>query len=95
MVKLTERRDEVLASLERLPAPKRSVLGRERDEHLVDRTRLSSALEGIDDSLARARETEVRLRQQLGNPEQIRSELDGLDNEIRQLAKERDRLSTT
>jgi conjugative relaxase-like TrwC/TraI family protein len=92
VLELTERRDDLAASLERLPAPKRSVLGRERDEHLVDRTRLSSALEGIDDSLARARETEVRLRQQLGNPEQIRSELDGLDNEIRQLTKERDRL---
>ena len=40
----------------------------------------------------RARETEARLREQLGNPEQIRSELDGLDREIRQLAKDRDRL---
>jgi hypothetical protein len=92
VLELTERRGELAASLKRLPAPKRDVLGRERDEHIIDRTRLSSALEGIDGTLARARETEVRLRQQLGNPEQVLSELDGLDNEIRQLTNERDRL---
>jgi hypothetical protein len=40
----------------------------------------------------RALKAEVRLREQLGNPEQIRSELDGLDEEIRQLTKERDGL---
>jgi hypothetical protein len=92
LLELTERRDELSAGLERLPAPKRNVLGRERDEHIIDRTRLSAALKGADDSLARSRETEVRLREQLGNPEQIRSELAGLDNEIRQLTKERDGL---
>jgi hypothetical protein len=91
-LELTERRGELAASLERLPASKRSVLGRERDEHIIDRTRLSAALKGTGDTLARARETAVRLRQQLGNPEQIRSELDGLDREIRQLTKERDGL---
>jgi hypothetical protein len=92
VLNLTERRDELSAGLERLPAPKRSVLSRERDEHIVDRTRLSSALEGTDDSLARARETEVGLRHQLGDPEQVRSELDGLDREIRHLTNERHRL---
>ncbi len=78
--------------MERLPAPKRSLLGRERDEHIIDRTRLSSALNATDDAIVRARETEARLREQLGNPEQIRSELDGLDREIRQLTNERDGL---
>ena len=78
--------------MEGLPAPKRSLLGRERDEHLIDRTRLTSALNATDDAIARARETETRLREQLGNPEQIRSELDGLDQEIRQLTNERDGL---
>jgi hypothetical protein len=92
VLELTARRGELAAGLERLPASKRSVLGRERDEHIIDRTRLSSALEGIDGTLARARETETRLRDQLGNPEQIRSELDGLDNEIRHLTRECDRL---
>ena len=75
-----------------MPAPKRSLLGRERDEHIIDRTRLSSALDGTDDAIVRARETEARLREQLGNPEQIRSELDGLDREIRRLTQERDGL---
>ena len=78
--------------MERLPAPKRSLLGRERDEHIIDRVRLSSALNATDDAIVRAREAEARLRDQLGNPEQIRSELDGLDREIRQLTKERDGL---
>ena len=92
VLELTQRHGELAASLERLPTPKRSVLGRERDEHLIDRTRLSSALNGTHDAIVRARETETRLREQLGDPEQIRSELDGLDREIRQLTKERDRL---
>jgi hypothetical protein len=78
--------------LEGLPAPKRSLLGRERDEHIIDRVRLSSALNATDDAIVRAREAEVRLRERLGNPEQIRSELDGLDREIHQLTKERDGL---
>ena len=92
VLELTERRSGLAASLERLPGPKRNVVGRERDEHIIDRTRLSSAMDGIDDSLARARETEARLREQLGNPEQIRNELDGLDREIRHLSKQRDGL---
>ena len=88
-LQLTQSRDELSASLERLPAPKRNLLGRNRDEHLIDRTRLTSALNATDDAIVRARETETRLREQLGNPEQIRSELEGLDHEIRHLTKER------
>ena len=91
-LELTADRGELSASLERLPVPKRSLLCRERDEHIIDRTRLSSALDATDDAIVRARETEVRLRNQLGNPEQIRSELEGLDREIRRLTKERDGL---
>jgi conjugative relaxase-like TrwC/TraI family protein len=89
---LAQSRGELSASLEGLPAPKRSLLGRERDDHILDRVRLSSALDATDDAIVRARETEARLREQLGNPEQVRSDLDGLDREIRQLTKERDGL---
>jgi len=92
VLELTERRGELSASLGRLPASKRSVLRRERDEYLIDRTRLSAALNGTDDAIARAGEAELRLREQLGDPEQIRSELDGLDREIRLLTTERDGL---
>jgi conjugative relaxase-like TrwC/TraI family protein len=91
-LELAQSRGELSASLEVLPAPRRSVLGRERDEHIIDRVRLSSALNATDDAIARARETEARLREQLGNPEQVRSELDGLDREIHQLTKQRDGL---
>jgi hypothetical protein len=91
-LELTADRGELSASLEGLPVPKRSLLGRERDEHILDRVRLSSALDATDGAIVRARETEVRLCERLGNPEQIRSELDGLDREIHQLTKERDGL---
>jgi hypothetical protein len=89
VLELTERRDELSASLERLTAPRRSALGHERDDHLIDRTRLSTALTGTDDAIVRVREAEVRLRDLLGDPEQIHSELDGLDREIRVLTSER------
>ena len=92
VLELTANCRELSASFDRLPTPKRNLLGRDRDEHLVDRTRLTSALNATDDAIARARETETRLREQLGNPEQIRSELDGLDQEFRQLTNERDRM---
>jgi hypothetical protein len=88
-LELSQNRGELSASLDGLPAPKRSLVGRERDEHIIDRLRLSSALNATDDAIVRAREAETRLREQLGNPEQIRSELDGLDREIRQLSTER------
>ena len=89
---LTANRGELSASLGGLRAPKRSRLGRARDEHIIDRVRLSSALNATDDAIVHARRAETRLREQLGNPEQIRSELDGLDQEIRQLTNERDGL---
>jgi hypothetical protein len=88
-LELTADRGELSASLERLPAPKRSLLGRERDGHIIDRVRLSSALNATDDAIVRTLETQARLREQLGNPEQVRSELDGFDREIRQLTEER------
>jgi conjugative relaxase-like TrwC/TraI family protein len=88
-LELSQNRGELAASLEGLPAPKRGLLGRDRDEHIIDRTRLASALNATDDAIARARKAETRLREQLGDPEQIRSELDGLDQEIRQLTIER------
>jgi conjugative relaxase-like TrwC/TraI family protein len=91
-LELTADRGELSASLESLPAPKRNLLRRDRDDHILDRTRLSSALNATDDAIVRARETEVRLRDQLGNPEQIRSELEGLDREIHRLTKQRDGL---
>ena len=75
-------RRAVARALERLPAPKRSLLGRDRDPHLVDRTRLTSALDGTDDAIdARPRSRSRVCVSELGDPEQIRSELDGLDRD--------------
>ena len=75
--------------MERLSSPTRSLLGRVRDPDLVERVRLTSALGGIDQAIDRARQAETALRERLGDPEQIRAELDGLDRAITQLEHER------
>jgi conjugative relaxase-like TrwC/TraI family protein len=87
---LTARRDELRAQLDRLPAPSRGLLGRKRDPHLIDRTRLTSAITGSERTIASARQRELDLHARLGNPEQIRSELAGLDRAINQTRTERD-----
>ena len=92
MLELTQNRAELFASVEGLPAPERSLLGGERDEHIIDRVRLASALNAASEAIARAIAVEAGLREQLGDPEQIRSELAGLDGEIHQLTEERDGL---
>src|SRR5579871_2630922 len=70
-------RDELQAQLERASRPS-GPLSRRRDAHVVDRVRLRSAIEGIDHAVTAARQTEIDLHARLGDPEQIRSELDGL-----------------
>jgi conjugative relaxase-like TrwC/TraI family protein len=86
---LAQQHAELTAGLERLSPPTRSLLGRVRDPDLVERVRLTSALGGIDQAIDRAREAEATLRERLGDPEQIRPELDGLDRAITHLEQER------
>ena len=88
-IALTQQRAELTAALKRLSSPTRSLLGRVRDPDLVERVRLTSALGGIDQAIDRTREAETALRERLGDPEQIRAELDGLDRAITQLEHER------
>jgi hypothetical protein len=82
VLELTARRDELGAELERLPEPRRSLFGRTRDPHLVDRTRLTSALTGTHAQLEQALAERATLTRELGDPEQIRSELDALNRTI-------------
>ena len=88
-LELAVERAELAARLERLQAPSRSVLGRVRDPDLLDRVRLTSQLGGVDDAIKRIHRTETTLRQRLGDPEQIRSELDSLNHAITELQHRR------
>ena len=88
-IALTQQRAELTAALERLSPPTRSLLGRVRDTDLIERVRLSSALVGIDQAIDHTAHAQAALRERLGDPEQIRVELDSLDRAITQLERER------
>jgi hypothetical protein len=88
-IALTQQRAELTAELRRLASPTRSLLGRVRDPDVVERVRLTSALGGIDQAIDHTRKAETALRGRLGDPEQSRAELDGLERAITQLEHER------
>ena len=83
---LTERRDLLRGELDRLPAPRERRFGRNEDPHLVERTRLSSALAGAEDQLERTLTQRATLARELGDPAAIREERDGLTSAIDTLA---------
>jgi hypothetical protein len=75
---LSERRDLLRGELDRLPAPRERRFGRRDDDHLADRTRLSSALAGAEDQLERTLTERATLGRRLGDPGAIRDERDAL-----------------
>jgi chromosome segregation ATPase len=83
---LTERRDALRRDLDRLPEPRERRFGRNEDPHLVDRTRLSSALGGAGDQLERTLTERAALGRELGDPTAIHEERDGLTSAIDTLA---------
>jgi hypothetical protein len=85
---LTERRDELRSSLERLPAPQERRFGRSEDPHLVDRTRLASALAGAEDQLERVLTQRATLGRQLGDVTAVGQERDGLTAALRTLERQ-------
>jgi conjugative relaxase-like TrwC/TraI family protein len=89
---LTERRDELRTSLQRLPAPQERRFGRSEDPHIVDRTRLASALAGAEDQLERVLTQRATLGRQLGDPTAVGQERDGLTAELRTLERQRTEL---
>ena len=85
---LTERRDALRRDLDRLPEPRERRFGRTEDPHLVDRTRLSSALAGAEDQLERTLTQRAALARELGDPAAIHEERDGLTSAIDTLARQ-------
>jgi hypothetical protein len=85
---LSERRDLVRNSLERLPAPQERRFGRSEDQHLVDRTRLASALAGAEAQLERVLTERATLAGQLGDPAAVGQERDGIAATLRTLERQ-------
>jgi hypothetical protein len=85
---LTERRHALRRDLDRLPEPRERRLGRNEDPHLVDRTRLTSALAGGDAQLERTLTERAALARELGDPAAIHEERDDLTRAIDTLARE-------
>jgi conjugative relaxase-like TrwC/TraI family protein len=72
------------------PAARR--FGRVRDPDGDDREFLQHAIEMDDRSLADLAADRARLQRELGDPEQVRSERDSIENAIQQLCTDHDRL---
>lgn len=87
-VELSARRDTARAGLEQLPAVQTRRLGRSRDPHVVDRSRLESMLGGLDAQLEQALTARATIARQLGEVEPIRAERDGLLDAISTLRRE-------
>ena len=87
--KLTSQRDRLLGALRALPEPPpRRPLGRHRDPHELERSRLVAAIGAYDGELERAATQRARLERELGNPEQVRSERAGLERAIGEISGE-------
>jgi hypothetical protein len=89
-IELTELRDRLRDSLGRLPEPKTRLLGRVNDQHLLDRTRLASQLDGVEANLERTISERAPLARQLGNPDAVRDERDGLRSALTDARRELD-----
>ena len=89
---LAERRDLLRGELDRLPAARERRFGRGEDAHLVDRTRLSTALAGAENQLERALTQRATLSRQIGEVAAIRDERDALTNAAATLQREHTQL---
>ncbi len=88
---LTAQRAEHMSQLADLEPPARR-LGRIRDPHAESRAFLRTAIEQDDRALSDLRADRVRLQRELGDPDHVRSERDGIENAITRLEREHDRL---
>jgi hypothetical protein len=78
--RLTEQHERLCDELDRLPAPRRLRLALRGDSQLVDRTRLTSAIDGVRTQLERTLAGRTALGRRLGDPGAIREQRDGLIN---------------
>jgi len=86
---LTERRDAIASSLERLPPPPaQRRFGHREDPHIVDRVTLGSALAGAETQLERVLTQRAQVARQLGDPAAIGQEREGLTAALRAIERE-------
>jgi conjugative relaxase-like TrwC/TraI family protein len=81
-------REDKLASLE--PAARR--MGRVRDPRAEERAFLRTAIEMNDRAMSDLRVDRAKLLRELGDPEQVRSERDGIENAITELKRDHDQV---
>jgi len=79
--------EDQLAALGR-PATR---FGRVRDPHAEERTYLQAAIEMDTGALADLAVDRARLERELGDPDQVRSERDGIENALSELQRDHDR----
>jgi hypothetical protein len=87
-IELTETLDRVRNEISRLPEPKTRLFGRTEDPHVVARARLSSSLEMIERAIERTLTERDTLARQLGDPNTIRDERDGLLGALQEARRE-------
>ncbi len=88
LLDLAERHRSCAEQLAGLAQPSRSWRGHLKDPGLADRVRMRSMLGGIDEQRERLSTERVQLVRELGDPEQVRSELAGLDRALAPLNAE-------
>ncbi|MGO9972695.1 MAG: MobF family relaxase [Solirubrobacteraceae bacterium] len=88
---LTAQRAEHVKQLAEFEPPARR-LGRIRDPHAEERAFLQAAIEQDDRALSDLRADRARLQRELGDPDQVRSERDGIENAIADLQRDHDQL---
>ena len=83
--RVDEQRRDVADRLQDLPEPSRSVLGRSRDPHAAERTRLTAGLAAADQQIAALDTQAGRLERTLGPAAAVREERAGLDRRVDEL----------
>ena len=88
LIQLQQGRDRAAEALRDRPVPQRRRLGRSWDPSQVQRADLTVTVATYERALEAERRRCTELERQLGDPEQIRSERDGLERAIHQLGAE-------
>jgi hypothetical protein len=88
---LTTQREALADRVGELPRPRRR-FGRTHDSHPVERANLQSAVQSADRELDAALTRRERLARELGDPAEIRSERESLEQALRGLCREQGRL---
>ena len=86
-ITLTTQREQITQRLDDLPQPRRR-LGREHDPNPVERAHLTGALQAADHELDAVLSQRERVARELGEPNEVRAERDGLQRALTQLTRE-------